>query len=360
MAKKSKAQAAARRRQAKQRRDNRRSERPSGAGGRRGGDRYGPSGFDPFEGVTEAERAALQWEAILGAMHAGDAPSAEILIRRIAAASSARESRLYLETLAEKMTRAVASLWPRGWRPAEVIRQVRRAHRRNAHENLAAAAILGEARTYTGAGARFDDAAWHEQLDDAFDQWSWADVMGPALASDDTSAWLDAWLAGQGPDRAAALRCALEVTVTLRRLPPVEVLGPFPGSTGFGAGAVRDAGAGLPAKLLERVRALLAKAEATDYPDEAAAFTAKAQEIVSRHAINSALLGSRAHDREKPSMRRVDIDDPYPQSKATLLQVVCEANRARAVWSKALGFSTVVGFAADLDIVAILFGSLLV
>lgn len=138
------------------------------------------------------------------------------------------------------------------------------------------------------------------------------------------------------------------------------MLGPFPGAAGAAERAVDTAATGLPTKLLERVRALLAKAEATDYPDEAAAFTAKAQEIMSRHAIDSALLGSRAQVREKPTQRRVDIDDPYPQSKATLLQVVCEANRARAVWSKGLGFSTVVGFLADLDIVEILFGSLLV
>lgn len=361
MAKKSKAQAAARRRQAKQRRDKRRSGRPSGGTDRSSeSDRYDPSGFDPFAAVTEAERVALEWEGILVAMRSGDTASAEVLTRRVAAGPSGRESRLYLETLAEAMTRAVAGLWPRGWRPAEVIRQVRRAHRRNAHESLAAAAILGEARTYNRAGARFDDATWNEQLDDALAQWSWADTMVPALTSDDTTAWFDAWLAGQGADRAAALRGALEVIVTLRSLPPIEVLGPFPGSTGVAGGPVPGAAVGLPTKLLERVRALLAKAESTDYPDEAAAFTAKAQEIMSRHAIDAALLGSRAHDREKPTQRRVDIDDPYPQSKATLLQVVCEANRARAAWSKALGFSSVVGFPADLDIVEILFGSLLV
>jgi len=356
MAKKAKAKAAARRRQAKQRRDKRRTARPHGGDGH-----SGPQGFDPFFGATGTERAVFELESVLMLIAEGDNAGADSLTRRIAATYPGQRSRPHIEALAEILTAGVKTVWRRGWRPAEVVRQARRLHRRNTHESLAAAAILGQARDYSTAAARFDDAAWQEQLVQLFDQWSWGEAMKPALESGGPSAWLDAWLAGQGTDLAAALRCALEVAVTLRRLPPIEVLGPYPGSTAFGQGAAPGASSGLPAKLLERVRALLAKAESTNYPDEAAAFTAKAQEIMSRHAIDSALLGSRnERDREKPSMRRLDIDDPYAQAKAVLLQVVCDANRARTVWSKELGFSSVVGFSADLDIVEILFGSLLV
>ena len=41
---------------------------------------------------------------------------------------------------------------------------------------------------------------------------------------------------------------------------------------------------------LSTIRALLAKAEATEYPDEAEAFFAKASELISRWAIDEAML----------------------------------------------------------------------
>jgi hypothetical protein len=43
-----------------------------------------------------------------------------------------------------------------------------------------------------------------------------------------------------------------------------------------------------------------------------------------------------------------------------LLGAVAEANRCRTVWSRGLGFSTAIGFGADLDAVELLFTSLLV
>ena len=51
-----------------------------------------------------------------------------------------------------------------------------------------------------------------------------------------------------------------------------------------GARARRPQGA--DPKITERVRALLAKAESTTFPDEAEAFTAKAQELIAQHAID--------------------------------------------------------------------------
>ena len=48
-------------------------------------------------------------------------------------------------------------------------------------------------------------------------------------------------------------------------------------------------------KMLARIRALLAKAEATTFVEEADAFTAKAQELMARHAIDAAAVESSAH-----------------------------------------------------------------
>lgn len=43
-------------------------------------------------------------------------------------------------------------------------------------------------------------------------------------------------------------------------------------------------------RVLARVRALLAKAESTEFPDEAEALLAKAQALISRHAIDRAAV----------------------------------------------------------------------
>jgi hypothetical protein len=113
--------------------------------------------------------------------------------------------------------------------------------------------------------------------------------------------------------------------------------------------------------VLDKVRALLAKAESTTFDAEAEAFTAKAQELMARHRIDRAVLDARGHDRgEEPVGARIGVDDPYADAKAGLLAIVADANGCRAVWSKALGFSTVFGFPGDLDAVAELFTSLLV
>ncbi|MGW6554404.1 DUF7168 domain-containing protein, partial [Streptomyces sp. NPDC055051] len=57
---------------------------------------------------------------------------------------------------------------------------------------------------------------------------------------------------------------------------------------------------------------------------------------------------------------RIGVEPPYEQAKAILLDAVATANHCRAVWNEAYGFSTVVGFEADLDPVELLYTSLLV
>ena len=116
-------------------------------------------------------------------------------------------------------------------------------------------------------------------------------------------------------------------------------------------------------RLLDRVRALLAKAESTGYPAEAEAYTAKAQELVARHSLDEALLAARFGDsaaRAVPLARRIGVDHPYDGEKAALLDAVARANRCHTVWSPELGFTTVFGFDADIDAVDLLYTSLLV
>src|SRR6266704_2970169 len=81
---------------------------------------------------------------------------------------------------------------------------------------------------------------------------------------------------------------------------------------------------------LERVRALLAKAESTSFAEEAEAYTAKAQELMARHSIDYALLSVGTGIRDQPVGRRIGIDNPYAAPKVLLHAAAAGANRCRA------------------------------
>jgi hypothetical protein len=151
----------------------------------------------------------------------------------------------------------------------------------------------------------------------------------------------------------------LELLCLLARLPDQPVLIPPPGQ--WGRGGRRNGGPAAAAgdgRVLARVRALLAKAESTEFPEEAEALAAKAQELISRHAIDrAALTGS--HDPIAVVGRRIAVENPYPQAKSVLLGTVAAANRCQAVRSVQFGFSTVFGTADDLAAVELLYTSLL-
>ena len=113
-------------------------------------------------------------------------------------------------------------------------------------------------------------------------------------------------------------------------------------------------------RLLGRIRALLAKAESTEFAEEAEALSGRAQELMAKYSIDHALLAAESGRKEEPGGRRIAVDNPYDGAKASLLQAVADANRCRVVWLKQLGLVTVIGFPADLDAVELLFTSLLV
>ena len=108
-----------------------------------------------------------------------------------------------------------------------------------------------------------------------------------------------------------------------------------------------------------RCEALLVKAESTNFEEEADALTAKAQELMARHAIDQAMVEA-VTSSEEPVGRRVGVADPCAHSKANLLAVIADVNRCRSVWMAGYGFSTVFGFAGDVDIVEVFYLSLLV
>jgi cytosine/adenosine deaminase-related metal-dependent hydrolase len=63
--------------------------------------------------------------------------------------------------------------------------------------------------------------------------------------------------------------------------------------------------------LLDRVRKLLAKAEARGVtPAEAEALTAKAAELMARYGIDRALFAAQQPESDHPADRKVDVDNP--------------------------------------------------
>ena len=150
----------------------------------------------------------------------------------------------------------------------------------------------------------------------------------------------------------------------LAGLPPLEVLTALPGQARSGPrrGAAKHTAVGGESdeKLLSRVRALLAKAESTTFEAEAETFTAAAQAMMARHSIDEALLWRREGHEEEPGGIRLGVDNPYPEPKAMLLQQIAQANRCRTVWSRHLGFTTVLGYRPDTAWVELLYTSLLV
>lgn len=158
---------------------------------------------------------------------------------------------------------------------------------------------------------------------------------------------------------ARGLELALGLCAVLGSLPPVATVLPPPGSAVNSSREPHSA----DSKQLARVRALLAKAESTEYDEEAEALSAKAQELISRYALAKLLdEGERADQPANEgtvAVRRMWIDPPYVLPKAMLIHEVAGANRCSSVISELLGFSTLIGAPDDLDAVELLATSLL-
>jgi Protein of unknown function (DUF2786) len=152
------------------------------------------------------------------------------------------------------------------------------------------------------------------------------------------------------------LRAAVLALSTLSDVGPLPVLIPPPGS--HAPAGRRDATVDDP--VLVKVRALLAQAESTTFDAEAAAFTAKAQALMARHAIDAAVVWASSDRNEKPTTIRVPVDDPYADIKALLLHVVAQRSRCRAVRQVRYDLVSVIGFATDVAATEMLFTSLLV
>ena len=85
-------------------------------------------------------------------------------------------------------------------------------------------------------------------------------------------------------------------------------------------------------RLLDRVRKLLAKAEAEGVTlAEAQALTAKAAELMAKYGIDRALLAAPRPETDRPASRLVDIYNPWARVQAHLLCGLAAAMRCQCI-----------------------------
>lgn len=235
-----------------------------------------------------------------------------------------------------RLADAMSSAWQRGWQPLDLSRVL------GTHDRLASALFV-DALTV-------DRGTWHPRAAPVWTEH--AETIGASREP-----W---WDVGQSYWRQFLERHACTVddafrAVALtgfltRTLPEQPRLEPAPTEPGLRLGAAVDEG------VLAKVRGLLAKAESTTFDGEAQALAAKAQQLITRHSIDLAML---AADVDVPGGRRMYLERPYTKAKFVLLDAIADANTCRCVWNARRETATLIGHQADMHLTEMLFTSLL-
>jgi hypothetical protein len=232
-----------------------------------------------------------------------------------------------------------------GWLPAELVRQAR----------LKVDVAASDLTRWLVAAERAADGLsgvhphWRQQFEE---------LEPPRL--DSAAGWVDRWARWRGFPDDANVETLLRLLSAIVHLPIIELLVPPPPGIRAGRPVIGTAAAEA-SPVLTKVRALLAKAESTEHEAEASSFTAKAHELMTRHAIDVAMVHhAQQHDPGRPSVIRIPVDPPYPDAKALLLQTVAEQTRCRSFLINDVQLATVIGYPSDLEAVELLFTSLLV
>lgn len=244
--------------------------------------------------------------------------------------------------------RIVAHAFEHGWLPADLHQAARRRVDRFATAFLVDA-MASHLRPFAPATV---DETWRSQLDELDARVWWSP----------STAHLAQWAAKHMLTPVETLTTVVDALALLIGLPKLTLIRPLPGAARpqppAGNNAPKQDGA--DEKVLGRVRGLLAKAESTSFPEEAEALSAKAQELMTKHALDRALVDADTTARYLPGARRLWLDTPYVDAKALLVDVVGKANRCRAIFDARWGFLTLIGDETDLSAVELLTTSLLV
>jgi hypothetical protein len=273
----------------------------------------------------------------------GDVEAAQELAATLATRDPSVDGR---GVAARALLEALDETWERGWQPADVVHAARRAA--TAGSVTLTVRLIGEHARRTDAASRAPDA-WLDQLRE----------LGAVPPQD--PGVVAAWHRAERRTPAEAWRIVLLLIGFLRTAVRIDVLVPPPSRWGPARARSAVEPAAGDDRALRRIRGLLAKAESTEFPDEAEALTAKAQELMTRHAVDAALLDADPSSSGGAAVgtRRVHVQDPYVRAKMQLLAAVAGANDVRLVWYQSLGIANLVGATADADAVELLFTSLL-
>ncbi len=301
---------------------------------------------DPSDADSHQESVSwVQYRTMTAARYAafGDEGAADACATAVLAELPAA---LVLPCVNSCLHELVAYAWDRGWEPIDLWQLARRRLEPGV-EALVAAVTSEQMAAYAAAAGDDALAAQLAEMDGGCTRLSEATAL---------ECWRDARALrdGQAVSRAIAL---MALASTVPELPLVSASA----SGGSGGSGVRPSGrSAMDDKALARIRALLAKAEATTFPEEAEALSAKAQELMSKYSLERVAQEADFGVRGTVALRRVWLDAPYLSAKSMLIEAVARANGCRAVWSEQWGFATVVGEEADLVGVELLSTSLLV
>ncbi|MGO1385408.1 MAG: DUF2786 domain-containing protein [Arachnia sp.] len=229
-----------------------------------------------------------------------------------------------------------------GWQPTELIRHLTR-HGKSPVAELARIVVTAERDSRTGPTTK--DPGWLRQ---------WEAAGLPSRCPE--TGWMADWATLHQDWLVLVHRFA----TILSWMPNLEPLLPLLSGAPSSARLAPKQTPASADPMLGRIRALLAKAESTQYESEAIAFTAKAQELMTKHALDQAMLAGAGSGPATPGVIRVPLDPPYLDAKALLLQVIAGHSRCQAVLHQSVEMSSVIGFSTDLEAVELLFTSLLV
>lgn len=237
----------------------------------------------------------------------------------------------------------LSNAWKQGWTPADAWEHTRR------EANAPVVALLVDylAEDMAKYAPSTVDERWSGQVGGLGGE-VWWERDQPHLLQ---------WAERAGADLTQALRAVIKLLGVLLKLPVLPQILPPPGSASARASASAH---GVDHKVLAKVRGLLAKAESTEFPEEAEAFSAKAQELMNRYAFERALLDADEHRKQTAGASRLWLDAPYLDAKSHLVNVIAKANRCRSVFYTRLGFVGLIGEVMDLEITELLATSLLV
>lgn len=229
----------------------------------------------------------------------------------------------------------LAAMWDRGWQPLDLARVFGK-------ELGLTLAILADCLSLDRAGWHAGAAPlWTHQADELGAHAPWWQHNQP---------YWPQFAERHGASDRAVHAAATSFGLVVADPPAQPLLEAPPTQIAWSKGASGDDG------VLAKVRALLAKAESTEFDHEAEALSAKAQELIARHSIDVALL---ADEIDIPGGKRLYVGPPYAKAKFLLLANIAQANGCRSVWNDQRKTATIVGHQNDLLLAEVLFTSLL-